>query len=327
MPLPLIWLVGAVAVSAVKKGADARTLLKSASELQALSNEKKVAAETNFESRLLEVRTAALELEEQKLAVMARTMASFVELWERQKKKANVSDKDFTLKLNISPEKLEEFKSVGVRSLDVAKGLMQAGMAGVSTGAGVMTAVGALGAASTGTAITALSGAAANSALFAWLGGGSLAAGGGGMALGAVVAGGLFVAPAALVGAFIIAKKGEEAQTAAAKYAAQVDVYNAQLALKCTTLKGVERRMEEITGLIRQLVVRLRKALAVCEADEAVMNGNVDLEHFFIAASLAKALSDLLSVPIIDAGLEATFSSMKAVTATERLLRENPVTS
>jgi hypothetical protein len=79
--------------------------------------------------------------------------------------------------------------------------------------------------------------------------------------------------------------------------------------------------------LIRQLVLRLRKALAVCVADEAAMNGNVDLEHFFIAASLAKALSDLLSVPIIDEGLEATFSSMKAVAATERLLRERPATA
>ncbi|ULH17679.1 hypothetical protein MF271_19905 (plasmid) [Deinococcus sp. KNUC1210] len=178
MPLPLIWMVGAVAVTAVKKGVDARSLLKSASELQQLANEKKVAAETNFEQRLLQVRTAALELEEQKLAVMARTMASFVQLWERQKKKANVSDKDFTLRLNISPEKLEEFKGIGVRSLDVAKGLMQAGMAGAATGAGVMSAVGVLGAASTGTAIASLSGAAANSALLAWLGGGSLAAGG-----------------------------------------------------------------------------------------------------------------------------------------------------
>ncbi|ULH17678.1 hypothetical protein MF271_19900 (plasmid) [Deinococcus sp. KNUC1210] len=142
------------------------------------------------------------------------------------------------------------------------------------------------------------------------------------MALGTIVAGGLFVAPAALVGAFIIAKKGEESLTAATKYDAEVDVYTADLDLKCTGLKGVERRMEEITGLIRQLVVRLRKALAVCEADEAAMDGNVDLEHFFTAASLAKALSDLLSVPIIDADLEATFSSMKAVAATERLLRQ-----
>lgn len=70
--------------------------------------------------------------------------------------------------------------------------------------------------------------------------------------------------------------------------------------------------MVGITGLIRQLLMRLCKALAACVPVKAAINGNVDLEHFFIAASLVRALSDLLSVPVIDADLEATFSSRKA---------------
>ncbi|GBF07244.1 hypothetical protein DAERI_130074 [Deinococcus aerius] len=312
MPIPLV-IIGIAAAGAIKKGIDAGGLLMRASELQKETNERKGKAEGKFEDHLQAVRHDALALEEQKHAVMAGTMARFVELWERQKKRANVSDKDFTVRLNISAEKLEEFRGIGVKSLEIAGGLASATAAGVGTGATVISAVSAFGVASTGTAISGLSGAAANSALLAWLGGGSLAAGGGGMALGTIVAGGLFVAPAALVGSFIAAKKGQEALTAATEYQAKVDVYIAELQGKQTHLTAIQERMTEVSDLITALVQRLRNALTLCERDEARMEGNVRLENFYAAATLAKTLSELLSVPIIDEHIQAAAASQAVV--------------
>ncbi|MCP2015922.1 hypothetical protein L1280_003105 [Deinococcus sp. HSC-46F16] len=327
MPLPLIWAVGALAAGAVKKGIDGGLALKEAKETQELATARAKAAERKFELRLLAVKQHAQELEEQKIAVLGGVIADFVRLWERQKQRANVTDKDFTLRLNMTPESLEEFRGIGTTSLEVASGVMKAGAAGVGAGVGVVGAVSALGAASTGAAISGLSGAAANSALLAWLGGGTLASGGGGMALGAVVAGGLFVAPAALVGSLIVAKKGEEAKTAAHKYAADVEIYREDVKRRCTELNGIEMRMDEVAHVISELVRRLRAAIRQCEADEAAMNGNVVLEHFYRAASLAKTLSALLTVPIIDEQVSASEESDQVVRDAQNAIGQAPTPS
>ena len=279
------------------------------------------AAQNSFAEHMQRVRQASLELEEQKHAVMDGTVKRFVELWTRQQKKHTISDSDFALKLNITPEKLEELKfSLGVQGQDVVKGVAQVAVAGVATGMGVSSAVTALGAASTGAAISGLSGAAANGAALAWLGGGTLAAGGGGMALGAIVATGFFAAPAALAGTFIAAKKGQEALTAATKYAADVQEYSAKIKVAHTGLTGIESRMQEVSDLIKQMVVRVRVALVRCEDDEAEFNGTVKLENLYAAAVLVKTLKDLLSVAIIDTDITATAASKQVVAEARRTL-------
>lgn len=318
MPLPLIWIVGAVAVAAAKKGIDAGLLLKEAADTKKAADTLKEDAEQRLASKVEAVEAEGLALEAQKLAVMELTVARFVQLWERQKKKNTISDKDFALHLEMTPETLAEFKRVGFRSLELAGGLIQAAAAGLGTSMAVTSAVSALGTAGTGAAISGLSGAAANSALLAWLGGGTLASGGGGMALGAIVAGGLLVAPAALVGSLIVAKKGEEALTAATQYFADVEVYCAQLEVKQAGLDGIQARIQEISELIGRVVSQLRKALTVCEADEAQSDGKVELPHFYAAASLAKALVDLLMVPVIDDDAKALLAYQQTVDAAQQ---------
>lgn len=320
MPIPLMWVVGVVAAGAVKKGVDAGMLLKQAKDLHQAALKCKDDAEQEFQLHLEDVHLQGTTLQQQKEAVMAGSVARFVELWERQKKKANITDKDFALHLNITPEKMEEFKGMGVKSLDLARGLGTAAVAGAVTGYGVTSAVTTFGMASTGAAISGLSGAAANSALLAWLGGGTLAAGGGGVALGAIVASGLFIAPAALAGTFFAAKKGQEALTAATKYAADVEVYEAQLEAKRTDLTAIQSRMAEVERLVGELVARLRKSLAECEADEAERDGVVRTEQFYQAASLTKTLCDLMSVPIIDEDIRASLASGTAVLQAQRSL-------
>ncbi|WP_075830031.1 hypothetical protein [Deinococcus marmoris] len=321
MPFPLIWVVGVMAVGAIKKGADAGMAFSDAKSTHEKAEVARTAAQNRFAEHMERVRQASLELEEQKHAVMDGTVKRFVELWKRQKKNVNISDKDFALKLNITPEKLEELKfSLGIQGQDVVKGVTQVAVAGMATGMGVSSAVTAFGAASTGAAITGLSGAAANSAALAWLGGGTLAAGGGGMALGAIVATGLFAAPAALAGTFIAAKKGQEALTAATKYSADVQEYCVKVHVAQVGLTGIESRMQEVGDLIKQMVVRVRSALAQCEADEAELGGAVRENNFFMAATLVKTLTELLSVPIIDADITATAASKQVVAETRRTL-------
>lgn len=93
--------------------------------------------------------------------------------------------------------------------------------AGIAAG-GTFMAVSTFGVASTGTAIGTLSGAAATNATLAWLGGGSIAAGGAGVAGGMAVLGGIAVAPVALLGMFMGAKKGNKALAEAEAYESKV---------------------------------------------------------------------------------------------------------
>lgn len=250
-------------------------------------------------------------------------MRRFMKLWERQKKRVKLTDKDFRVALNLKPDQIAAFEGMGVTSIDVVGAVTQSVIAGTAVGAGAMAAATALGTAGTGVAISGLSGAAAHSALLAWFGGGSIAAGGGGMALGTLVLGGIFVAPIALVGALFAAKKGEEALTKAKDYAAQVDVIVEKTDLKLAALSGVERRAEEISSVTAQLDLRLLRQVKHCEDLERRLGGDkIDLKEFFKAASLWKALTDLLKVPVLDKDLEATAASVETISTARKALGE-----
>lgn len=107
----------------------------------------------------------------------------------------------------------QELKKVAVEAEALAgalKGVGAAGTFGSLAASGAMTAVTALGTASTGAAISSLSGAAATNAALAALGGGSLAAGGGGMALGSAILGGATLGVGLLVGGIIFNATGSK---------------------------------------------------------------------------------------------------------------------
>jgi len=91
---------------------------------------------------------------------------------------------------------------------DILTGVGTVLASGVATGVAsnvlITKLIMSIGTASTGTALRVLSGVAARNAFLAFLGGGSLAAGGGGMALGSIVLGGITVAPAVLIGGFVM---------------------------------------------------------------------------------------------------------------------------
>ncbi len=124
-----------------------------------------------------------------------------------------------------------KFTSVDLRNIrqssisagEAIGSIMGAIAAGTITAGAAWSAVGLLGAASTGTAIASLHGVAATNALLAWFGGGSLAAGGLGMAGGAAVLGGLFLGPLVFATGWFVDSKGDDALAKARETENEVD--------------------------------------------------------------------------------------------------------
>ena len=256
-----------------------------------------------FKFKLEALHKDATKLETQKHVVMGGSFQRFIELFERQKQRMKISEKDFEINLNLTPTEVSQFEQVRFESLDLVKGTAQAVAASAAVGTGAVAFATTMGtAATTGTALSTLSGAAATNAMLAWFGGGAISAGGGGMAVGSMVLGGIFVAPAVGIAALIATSKGHEALTKAHKYEAQVAVACEQLEVKTTTVQGLQARVAEVSSVITGLDQRLLTQLRICEALERNSHevGDDEKKEFFKAGSLATTLSKVLSAPIFD---------------------------
>lgn len=177
-------------------------------------------------------------------------------------------------------------------------GVIGSTMAGAGAGAGLTSAVGAYGVASTGAAISGLSGAAAESATLAFLGGGSLASGGGGVALGATALNFVTVGPALLVGGFVIKGQGDKALTQARKYQAKIKVARSELSDTRTRLGAVNERTTELRDLLSRLRERAVDALDLLESEPFEPDQHVS--RFQIAMNYVMAVRDVAATPIVD---------------------------
>lgn len=121
---------------------------------------------------------------------------------------------------------------------------------GIAAG-GAFMAVSTFGVASTGTAIGTLSGAALTNATLAWLGGGSIAAGGFGVAGGMVALGGIALAPVAIFGMFMGAKKGNKALAEAEEYEAQIDALVEKIESLIEELKLIDKASDTFVKTIK----------------------------------------------------------------------------
>lgn len=179
-------------------------------------------------------------------------------------------------------------------------GAVSGGLKALAMGAGAKaltaTAVAQGGAvASTGAAISGLSGAAAQSATLAWLGGGAVAAGGGGVAVGGAVLAGVAIAPAVLVGGYIVAREGEKSLTRAKKYAAKVKRACAEIDAAIAVAEAAQARIAELEAVVTALDARTTTAVRRVTR----LGGRFDVandEHvrrLSVAMQLAKALVDV----------------------------------
>ncbi|MEI2581089.1 hypothetical protein [Scytonema sp. PRP1] len=298
--IPLI--LGAVALGSAAygalKGAEGVNNMNEANEIGKRAQKRHENAISKLQADWEASNKLAEDYGQLQMNVKMLTIGRFVAFIERIGQRASQSDMQFLEGLEISVQKLQEYKAAATEAEQFFKGGVKAVFAGVAAGqtaTGVATSVGV---ASTGAAISGLSGAAATNATLAWLGGGSLAAGGGGMALGTLVLGGITVGPALAVGGFMLAGKGEEALTKAREYEAKVNTEVAKLEAARDFLGQVRRRITELSSLVEDL--NTRAVLALNDLESRPFERNRDANKFQQVALLVKALAEIMKTPVLD---------------------------
>ena len=218
---------------------------------------------------------------------------------------ARVKDRDLSPELAEIPEVElqnwrmihgEAMKSVGIS----AAGTTATFGAGAATVAGLYTAAGIFGTASTGAAISGLSGAAAHSARMAWLGGGALSAGGSGMAGGAatlMTAANVVMVPIALAAALWNERQASKVQREVDGKLKEFADFEAKMKRKQTLANAAVKRIEEKREAIFQISRNLNDALKNSDpADQEAAYG-----IYLQATALSECLdSDVLSPEQLD---------------------------
>lgn len=257
MPIPFLIAAAAVAVGGlgVVGGVVAKETMDDAKSVGAEGEAIIERAERKRDDARKATNEAVNNLGMKKLDILSGSIKVFVENFSKLK---NVNFKD-----SVGMEELRDFtphsdalgqlKKNSLSALEIG-GSLAAGVAGGGVAAlGAYGAVSVLGVASTGTAISALSGAAATNATLAWLGGGSLAAGGMGVAGGMAVLGGVVLAPALLIGSFLMYSKAEEALSKAKTYRRKARQFEAECENACSLLAAIQQRADQIVGVLDRL--------------------------------------------------------------------------
>lgn len=286
--------VGVVAgVEGVSKIDEAKKLGKAA---QKRHEHKQKSVEKTFQA----TQDLAEEYGQLQIQIKLQTIQRFVAFIERIGQRASQNDMSFLEGLEgVSSQQIQEYKIATLEAERFVKGGFIAVGAAYAAGQSTVALVGLFGTASTGAAISGLSGAAAWNATLAWLGGGSLAAGGGGMALGTIVLGGIAVAPALMVGGFVLAGQGEKALTLARRYEAKANTEIAKLDAVEDFSGQVQRRITELKDLVERFNNSAIDGLVELESKPFLCKG--DVTKFQQVALFIKALSEIMKTPILDA--------------------------
>ncbi len=216
---------------------------------------------------------------------------------------------------SFTKKSLPRLKAQSLSISDIASEGAKGTTAGAALSLGSMSAVSALGSASTGTAISTLSGAAASNATMAWFGGGALSAGGAGVAGGAMVLGGIALAPVLVVGAFKYASHAEKKLTEANEYRNQVREIVAQIDAAIEVAESMNKHVELFSQTLLSLRERLIKVsdtlAAVLEYDpDNVQVVNV-LKYQLIL--FIKAVKRLLEVTLFDSNQNPMVESIRII--------------
>lgn len=207
-------------------------------------------------------------------------------------------------------QRLEESRDLLGNPVDLISGIALAGATGAAAFTGIPAAAAAYGTASTGTAISQLSGAAGRSAMMAWLGGGSVASGGGGVALGASALNFVTIGPTMLVTGLTLNGKGEKALTKATMFSGHVTVALAEQSVFRMQLATIERRIVELTDVLRGL--EIRAAAALDELEALRFDRDAHGEQLHKALQLTFAVRDVITTSILDSdgGLNSATSGV-----------------
>ena len=212
---------------------------------------------------------------------------------------ARVKDRDLSPELAEIPEvELESWKMIhgeALKSVGIgAAGTTATFGAGAATFAGLYTAAGIFGTASTGAAISGLSGAAAHSARMAWLGGGALSAGGAGIAGGAatlMTAANVVMTPISLAAAIWNERQAAKVQKEVEGKLKEFADYEAKMRHKQSLSAAAVTRIEEKREVIFRISSNLKDSLRNSDTGDQDAAYGIYLQ--------AKALSECLDTDVL----------------------------
>ncbi|WP_349876719.1 hypothetical protein ABIH81_21660 [Micromonospora sp. HUAS YX12] len=187
-----------------------------------------------------------------------------------------------------------------------------AGIVSAATGNGLAAAtyatVAKVATSSTGTAINALSGAAAKKATLAAIGGGAKVVGGGGIAAGALRLNIITAVPAVALTVGLMIKSKSDADTAIAKYDADVKAAIAKYHHQNELLRGIDERVDEMQDVLADLVRRAGETIDGLEQAEREPGGfdlaRDDHAHLLQTALLVvKGVAEVSAAPVVNEDL------------------------
>lgn len=298
--LPLV--LGAIAIgSALLGGAKAVEgfdNMHTAEKIGKEAQERYEQAVKKYKADLAETNNLAARYGELQISIYTKTLRRVIALIERIGNRVGRGEKQFLQGFEVATQQVKQYKQEVLQAENLGMGLLKSGLAASAGYGGALSLATSVGVASTGAAISGLSGAAATNATLAWLGGGAIAAGGGGMALGSLVLGGITVGPALAIGGFLLAGEGEKALTNAKAYEAKVNVALEQISAIRNVFIQVQKRINELQGLVTNLSGRVDALLDEFERQD--FNPTRDAKKFQNMMLLVKALSEILKTPVLD---------------------------
>lgn len=310
MPIPLILggLAAVAGIAGIAEASEAKEKMKDAEFRNNVAEVIVKGASSKIEGARCHTSKCIANLGQTKLDICSTSMKRFVENFRKIK---NVDFRD-----SVGLEELRDFtpnsdnvlqlEQQSFKAADITSGGVGGIAAGTLVAVGSYSAVGFLGAASTGTAIAGLSGAAATNATLAWLGGGSLAAGGFGVVGGMAVLGGLVAGPALAVTGFYMNSKAEEALANASANIDRANAFSEQADNIASRLKGIRLQ----TNQIRYILIRLDKYFEMANDALAgtLQDAGTDWRKYSVAqkkavgscAQLAKTIKIILDTPLLN---------------------------
>ena len=303
MPFPIIGGIIAgigVGVVGVVKGVKGIRKMKDAKRIGENAQGRHEQAISQINARRDQVSRRSQSYGSYLISLTKGTLTDMSSLLEALQKKARIGSLKIPLGAEVQVGTLEEYRQQVLDPPQDVAGVLGAAGAGVAASSSTVGIVGLLGTAGTGAKIVALSGAAKTSATLAWLGGGPLASGGFGMAAGTVVLGGITIAPALVVGGFVLARKGEKALTDARRYAKERNIHIAKLNTVEAFLRKIEQRIDELHGLAKKLNRHTRNAMAKINPDTFNPEDDAAMKDLTTVLQLGRALTEIMRTPIIN---------------------------
>lgn len=331
MPLPLLFILGAAATTAVgvgksvKAGIDQKDANNTNERATRIVNRAKEDAE---ESRKRSGQ-AINDLGQRKIDVLNNTVMPFVENFEKlhNVELSNSKGLEELEKFKIDKQFFDELKEMGSMASSIAGGVAGGAMLGAVTAFGAYGAAMTFGAcATTGTLISTLSGVAATNATLAFLGGGALSVGGLGIAGGTAVLGGLVAGPALAVMGFVVGAKASANKDKAYENLAKAREFEEEMHTVRVLCNAIRLR----ANMFERLLIKLDAILTPLQynLEELINNLGTDYSLYTdeqkntVAAGLSTvvAIKAVLDTPILTEDGKLSSESKNIPNAVQKVL-------